>query len=410
MDNEKSYLHSFAEKCRDELLGNIMPFWMEHGLDRVHGGVYTCLDRDGTLMDSTKSVWFQGRFAYILSHAYNHVEKNHEWLTAAKSTIEFFERHCFDPRGKMYFEVAADGTPLRMRRYLFSECFAAMAMAEYAFAMRPSRQRDPTVRRSRGDRPTDAAEQYAGKAVTLFKRILSFMGDPAITPPKYEPTMASQDHSLTMILINVAMTLKQVSDDPALDAQIDESIDRLVRFFIHPEFKCVLETVGPNGEFIDTCAGRTINPGHAIETSWFLMDVAKARGDRALLEKALQVLDWSWEWGWDGNFGGGGIISFRDCRNFPPQRYEQDMKFWWPQCEAIIANREAYLLTGERRYFDHFRLAAEWAWTRLKDPEFPEWFGYLHRDGTVAQTAKGNIFKGPFHIPRMLIRTGTFLV
>jgi N-acylglucosamine 2-epimerase len=31
---------------------------------------------------------------------------------------------------------------------------------------------------------------------------------------------------------------------------------------------------------------------------------------------------------------------------------------------------------------------------------FGEWFGYLHRDGTVAQLAKGNLFKGPFHLPR----------
>ena len=380
---EKEYMVKFGEKCRKELLENILPFWMKHGWDREHGGVYTCLDRDGTLMDSTKSVWFQGRFAYVLAHAYNHVAQNPEWLAAAKTTIGFFERTCFDSRGRMYFEVAADGTPLRMRRYLFSECFAAMALAEYAKAS--------------GD------GGYAERALMLFRRILSFMGDPAMTPPKYEPAMTSQGHSLTMILINVAMVLKQISDDPGLDAQIDESICRLLKFFVHPEFKCVLEMVGPNGEFIDTCAGRTINPGHAIETSWFLMDVAQTRSDKALLAQALQILDWSWDWGWDEEVGGGGIISFRDCRNFPPQCYEQDMKFWWPQCEAIIANLLAYRLTNEARYFERFRKAADWAWTHLKDPDFPEWFGYLHRDGTVAQPAKGNIFKGPYHIPRMLI-------
>ena len=381
---DEGWLLGFGEKCRRELLDGILPFWMEHGLDREHGGVYTCLDRDGTLMDPTKSVWFQGRFAYVLSCAYNHVERNPEWLAAAKSTIDFFERTCFDARGKMYFEVAADGTPLRMRRYVFSECFAAMALAEYA--------------RASGD------GGCAERAAALFKRILSFMADPAMMPPKYEPAMASQGHSLTMILINVAMTLKQVSDDPALDAQIDESIGRLMKYFVHPEFKCVLETVGPNGEFIDTCAGRTINPGHAIETSWFLMDVAEARGDRTLLRQALQILDWSWDWGWDEDVGGGGIISFRDCRKFPSQCYEQDMKFWWPQCEAIIANLMAYRLTGEGRYLDRLRLASDWAWTHLKDPDYPEWFGYLHRDGTVAQPAKGNLFKGPFHIPRMLVK------
>ena len=379
-------LLDFAETCRRELTENIMPFWMAHGQDRENGGVYTCLDRDGTLMDSTKSVWFQGRFAYVLSYAYNHVEKNPEWLAAAKSTIDFFERTCFDSRGRMYFEVAADGTPLRMRRYVFSESFAAIAHAEYAKAT--------------GDKA------HAERALELFRAIRAFAADPSVCPPKYEPAMACQGHSLTMILINVANVLKQVSDDPVLDAQIDESIGRLMKYFVKPEYKCVLETVGPNGEFIDTCAGRTINPGHGIETSWFLMDVAAARGDKALLADALKILDWQWDWGWDTEHGGG-VISFRDCRNCPPQCYEQDMKFWWPQCEAIIANLEAYRLTGDERHLSRFRHVRDWAWSHLKDPDFPEWFGYLHRDGTVAQPAKGNLFKGPFHIPRMLVKCMT---
>jgi N-acylglucosamine 2-epimerase len=281
----------------------------------------------------------------------------------------------------------ADGAPLRMRRYVFSECFAAIALAEYSLAS--------------GDR------SCAERALDLFRRIRSFMKDPEMMPAKYEPAMACQGHSLTMILIDVANVLKRVSDDPILDTQISESIDNLMRYFVHPEFKCVLETVGPNGEFIDTIAGRTINPGHAIETSWFLMDVAKTRSDSRLMEQALQILDWSWDWGWDAEHGDGGIISFRDCRNFPPQCYEQDMKFWWPQCEAIIANLEAFKITGEDRYFERFKLVSDWAWTRLKDPEHPEWFGYLHRDGTVAQPAKGNIFKGPYHIPRMLVKCST---
>ena len=381
-----AFLAEFRARCRDELLESILPFWLAHGLDPEHGGVYTCLDRDGTLMDATKSVWFQGRFAYVLSYAFNHVERNPEWLAAAKSTIDFFERHCFDSRGRMYFEVAADGTPLRMRRYVFSECFAAIALAEYALAS--------------GD------GVCAERAVARFRRTLVFARDPALCPPKYEHAAAAQGHSLAMILINVASVLKQVSDDPSLDAQIDESVDRLLRFFVRPEFRCVLETVGPDGAFIDTCEGRTINPGHAIETSWFLMDVAKDRGDRELLEQALQILDWSWDWGWDKKYGGI-IVSFRDCRGFPSQRYEQDMKFWWPQCEAIIANLEAWLLAGDPRHFERFRLAADWAWSHLKDPEHPEWFGYLHRDGTVAQPAKGNLFKGPFHIPRMLVKCQT---
>ncbi len=377
------YWKKWGRTYKGELLRNVMPFWMKHGFDRKNGGVYTCLDRDGSLMDSTKSVWFQGRFGWMTAYAYNHVEKNPEWLEASKSCCEFLEAHCFDKDGRAYFEVTAEGVGLRKRRYLFSECFAAIAYAEYSLAS--------------GDKA------WARKALALFRRIRKFMANPKKwTPSKYEPVVEAQGHSLTMILINVAMVLKQVSDDPALDAQITESVDLIRKYFIHPEFKALLETVGPNGEFIDTLAGRVINPGHCIETSWFLMDVAVARNDKTLLKTALQILDWSWDWGWDKKYGG--IISFKDCRNLPPQCYEQDMKFWWPQCETIIATAYAYKLTGDAKYMKWHKLASEWAWKHLKDRKFPEWYGYLHRDGTVAQPAKGNIFKGPFHIPRMLVK------
>ncbi len=369
---------------REEFLANVMPFWMKYGLDRKNGGVYTCLDRDGSLMDTTKSVWFQGRFGWMAAYAYNHIKKDAKWLAASKSCCAFLEKHCFDKTGRAYFEVTAEGVGLRRRRYVFSECFAAMAYAEYSLA--------------------SGEAVWAEKAVELFKRILKFTANPKKwMPSKYEPTVETRGHSLTMMLINVANILKQVSDDPVLDRQITKSVEELVTYFLHPEFKALLETVGPNGEFIDTLAGRVINPGHCIETSWFLMDVAARRGGTALTEIALKILDWSWDWGWDRKYGG--IISFVDCRGLPPQSYEQDMKFWWPQCEAIIATAYAFKLTGEKKYEKMHRLVSNWAWKHLKDDEFPEWFGYLHRDGTVAQPAKGNLFKGPFHIPRMLVKT-----
>lgn len=383
MMDEKTYLQYWAALYRADLTDNILPFWLEHGLDRRHGGVYTCLDRQGNLMDPTKSVWFQGRFAFVCSFAYNQVERRPEWLDAARLTLDFMDRHCFDNDGRMYFEVAADGTPLRKRRYVFSESFAAIAMAEYALAT--------------GNRA------YAEKALRIFKDMRRFLSTPGLLEPKYLPAFQAQGHSITMILINVASRLKKVVDDPELDRQIDESLFRLKNHFLHPEFKALLETVGPSGEFIDTCAGRTINPGHCIETAWFLMDVAADRGaDQNLIDLALNILDWSWDWGWDDAYGG--IINFRDCRNLPVQDYSQDMKFWWPQTEAVIASLYAYKLTGNTRYLERHRQVSEWAYGHFPDAEYGEWYGYLHRDGTVAQPAKGNLFKGPFHIPRMMIK------
>lgn len=381
--NIKEYIKQWAESYKTDLTENIMPFWMEHGWDKVNGGVYTCLDRDGSLIDTTKSVWFQGRFAFICAYAYNNVEKNPMWLEAAKSTLDFIEKHCFDENGRMYFSVTAEGKPLRMRRYVFSETFAAIAMSEYALAT--------------------GEQKYAERALQIFKDIQRFLTTPGILAPKFEESVQLQSHSIIMILINVASCIRKVISDPKLTEQIDESIAKLKKFFIHPEFKCLLETVGKNGEFVDTCMGRTINPGHCIETSWFIMEEAKQRGwDKEITDMALQIFDWSWDWGWDKQYGG--IINFRDCRNLPVQDYSQDMKFWWPQTETIIASLYAYLATGDDEYIYKHQRISEWTYAHFPDAEFGEWYGYLHRDGTVAQPAKGNLFKGPFHIPRMMIK------
>ena len=381
--NVKEYIKSWAESYKKDLTENIMPFWMKYGLDRENGGVYTCVDRDGSLMDTTKSVWFQGRFAFICSFAYNNVEKNQEWLDAAKSTLEFIEKHCFDEQGHMYFSVTAEGKPLRKRRYVFSETFAAIAMSEYALAT--------------GD------QHWAKRAIQVFEDTQRFLATPGFLPAKFEADVKLQGHSIVMILINVGSCIRKVVDDPKLTKQIDESIEKLKKYFIHPEFKCLLETVGENGEFIDTNMTRTINPGHCIETSWFIMEEAKLRGwDKPMFDLALQVFDWSWDWGWDKQYGG--IINFRDCKNLPSQDYSQDMKFWWPQCETIIASLYAYLGTGDEKYLYRHERISEWTYAHFPDAEYGEWYGYLHRDGTVAQPAKGNLYKGPFHIPRMMIK------
>ena len=382
--NVKEYIKSWAESYKKDLTENIMPFWMEHGWDRENGGVYTCVDRDGSLMDSTKSVWFQGRFAFICAYAYNNVEKNQEWLDAAKSTLDFIEKHCFDEQGHMYFSVTAEGKPLRKRRYVFSETFASIAMSEYALAT--------------GD------EHWAKRALQVFEDTQRFLNTPGFLPAKFEPEVQLQSHSIIMILINVGSCIRKVINDTKLTQQIDESIAKLKKYFIHPEFKCLLETVGMNGEFIDNNMGRTINPGHCIETTWFIMEEAKLRGwDKPMLDMALQIFDWSWDWGWDKQYGG--IINFRDCKNLPSQDYSQDMKFWWPQCETIISSLYAYLGTGDEKYLYRHERISEWTYAHFPDAEYGEWYGYLHRDGTVAQPAKGNLFKGPFHIPRMMIKS-----
>jgi N-acylglucosamine 2-epimerase len=95
------------------------------------------------------------------------------------------------------------------------------------------------------------------------------------------------------------------------------------------------------------------------------------------------------------------MLYYRDVRGLPVFEYWHDMKFWWPQNEALIATLLAYCLTKDAKYAQWHRQLHDWVYRHFPDPEYGEWFGYLHRDGRVSVPLKGNLWKGPFHLPRM---------
>ena len=381
----KEQVERLARVYRTALLDDVVPFWVKHGLDRTHGGVVTSLDRDGSILDTDKSVWFQGRAGWMFATLYNTVEKRSEWLDAARSCIEFSRKHCFAPDGKMYFAVTREGQPLRMRRYVFSESFAAIANAAFAKATGEAR----------------AAED----AIRTFATYLRYSFTPGVMAAKFEPTRPTQGIGAHMIGIVTAQELRANLGDVNVSGRtctewIDHSIAAIRRDFMKPEHEAVMEIVGPKGEIIDHHDGRTLNPGHAIEAAWFIMHEGKLRGDRELIRTGLNILDWMWQRGWDDECGG--LFYFRDLRGLPVQEYWHDMKFWWPHNEAIIATLLAWQLTGDAKYARWHQLVHDWSFKHFADPEFGEWYGYLHRDGGISSRAKGTMYKGPFHLPRML--------
>ncbi len=367
---------------RDGLLNDVVPFWFPRVVDEEHGGFLFARDRDGSLLDSDKNIWQQGRAAWLLATLYSEVEPRPEWLAWARHGIDFLHRYGFDDDGRMFFMVTRDGRPLRKRRYIFSESFAIVALAAYAKAA--------------GD-PASLAE-----AVALYERVLHNLQTPGILPPKWDPvTRPMKGLATPMILTITAQVLRTSGADPALCTRwIDAAIGEIRRDFMHPELNSTLETVGANGEFLDHFDGRTINPGHAIEAAWFILSEAKQRNnDPELMQAGLTILDWMWERGWDKEYGG--ILYFVDVLGKPVQEYWHDMKFWWPQNEAIIATLLAYQLTGDAKYARRHQMIHDWTYARFPDPEYGEWFGYLHRDGRLSVPIKGNMWKTAFHIPRM---------
>ncbi len=366
---------------RDGLLQDTLPFWINHAIDREHGGYLFGLDQDGTVIDTDKPLWTHGRFAWLLATLYATVEPNPQWLELAAHGVEFIEKHGFDDDGRMFYSVTRDGRPLRKRRYFFSETFAIMAMAAFA--------------RASGE------PRFATKALDVFQRVLRYQSTPGILEPKVIPqTRAMKGLAGPMILIVTAQVLREALADPLCDQSIDRFIDEIERDFMKPEFEAVMETVLADGQFLDTFDGRLLNPGHAIEAAWFILHESQHRGgDARLLRLGRTILDWSWKWGWDEEYGG--LLYYRDVRDLPSAEYWHEMKFWWPHNEAIIATLLAYHLTGDAKYVQWHRQVHDWAYAHFPDRQYGEWFGYLRRDGNVSSRLKGNMFKGPFHLPRM---------
>lgn len=360
---------------KNYLTENVLKFWLDNALDREYGGIFTCLDEEGKIYGEEKSVWFQGRALYIFSSVYNSVEKRDEYLDAAKLIYGFLDK-CTDKDGRMFFTVTRDGREIQKRRYYFSETFAAIGCAEYYLAT--------------GD------EEAKEKAYKYFETAYGIFKDPSKTTPKFNPETASyKAASPAMMMLSTAQVIRKL--DKKFDDIVTEMIENLTVNGNVKDF-AMLENVAPDGEFVDNPTGRTVNPGHSLECAWFLMNEGIIRNDKELIKKAQRLTDVSMELG----LKNGAIIAFCDIKGRPAGALEWDMQLWWPQCEAIIANRLCYEVTGDVKYKENFEKLLHYAMTHFADDKNGEWYGYLHYDGTVANTLKGNIFKGPFHLPRML--------
>lgn len=369
------------------LLQDVLPFWLKHGLDREHDGILTALDRDGSLLDTDKSIWFQGRAGWMFATLFNTVQPNKEWFNAAGSCVDFLEKHGYATDGKLFFTVTREGKPLRMRRYVFSEAFASIAHAAYYKASND--------------------HHYAEAAIRDFTFYLRHSFEPGFMTPKVDSnTRPMVGIGALMMGIVTAQELRanlgQVTvSGRTLTEWVDLFILDIQKLFFKPDLHVLMETVAPDGSLLDDhLDGRLLNPGHAIECAWFILHEGRLRQEQAYIRLGLKILDCMWQRGWDHQHGG--LLYYRDLHDKPVQEYWQDMKFWWPHNEAIIATLLAYEVSGDEKYARMHQMVHDWSFAHFPDAEYGEWYGYLHRDGSVAQRAKGNMFKGPFHLPRML--------
>ena len=372
-----------AKQYKSELLDKVVPFWLEKSQDLEHGGYFTCLERNGDVFDTDKFVWLQGREVWMFATLYNKVEKRQEWLDCAIQGAEFLKKHGHDGNLNWYFALDREGNPLVEPYNIFSYTFAVIAFGQLSIAT--------------------GNQEYADIAKRTFDIVLSKVDNPKGKWNKAAPgARALKSFALPMILCNVALEIEPLLDANFMEKIINTCIHEVMDVFYRPELGLIVEHLSTEGELVDCFDGRLLNPGHAIEAMWFIMDLGKRLGRQDLIEKAVQIALNEAEYGWDKKHGG--IFYFMDRLGRPCQQLEWDQKLWWVHIETLITMLKGYQLTGNAKCLEWFERVHNYVWTHFTDKEYPEWFGYLNRQGEVLLSLKGGKWKGCFHVPRGLFQ------
>ncbi|MCC6588069.1 MAG: AGE family epimerase/isomerase [Bryobacterales bacterium] len=374
-----SLIDSAAAEFRRLLLDELMPFWFRHGVDREFGGVLSVMHEDGRQLSTDKYLWSQGRWLWVVSAVYNRLDRRPEFLQSARDTARFLLDHGRDDQDRWYFAVTRSGQPLIGPTSIYADCFAIYGLSEYYRATREPVALDTALR--------------------AYTRVRNRVEQPdfnEVAPATLNP--GRRAHAVPMILTEVANELAQTTGDASIEAAADEYASRVLRHFVRPERRALLEYLDWDYQPLPGPEGTAVEPGHAIESMWFILHWALRRGDEAAIAQAIECIRWHCELGWDPEYGG--LCLAVDIDGHPPYLDNADKKIWWVHTEALYALLLAYKITGASWCADWYERIHQWSLKHFYMPEAGEWRQRLDRSGRPITELIALPVKDPFHLPR----------
>jgi len=423
---ERSF-RKVLELYTEELFGNILPFWLRRGIDEKCGGYFTCFSNDGSrLMHHHKFTWGQGRFVWMLARLYRSMKNRTKeaqrgrYLELASSGAEFLMKHARLDNGNCAFILDREGKPVLLdpdgaarpaapgESYdlsIYADFFVIYGLGEFAQAAQD---------RSAFDFARD-----------LYKSVVSRLSSGNYRTDPYPVPRGYRAHGEPMILLETAQELAdaaeafgQEGEAEKLRQSADSSVREIMNFFRIPEWRVVLEMIGADNRPVDTLLGRYINPGHTIESMWFVMHRALRNRDRQLFAEAAETVRWALEAGWDETYGG--LPQFVDRTGGPPkggipeELKDHEMvrklssnwsnKLWWPHSEAIYALLLALEQMGESWMKEWFWRVHDYTLKTFPNPDksVGEWIQIRDRRGKPESKVVALPVKDPFHVVRAL--------
>eukprot|EP00041_Stephanoeca_diplocostata_P024863 m.639955 g.639955 ORF g.639955 m.639955 type:complete len:209 (+) comp22619_c0_seq6:101-727(+) len=166
-----------------DLMSGVLPFWLRNSIDNEHGGYFSCLDEDGTLLDDSKYHWLQGREVWTWSRMYNNLvgtvdsaapdvsateTVREEWWHAAVCGARFLDNSRRESDGLFNFSSTRDGSAgLHFQRRPYTAVFYILGNLEFAEAIKT---------RLKEGKPTGdfKSEDFQRKALDVFEQFRKY--------------------------------------------------------------------------------------------------------------------------------------------------------------------------------------------------------------------------------------------
>jgi N-acylglucosamine 2-epimerase len=370
-------LNAFSSSCRDQLLTKILPWWFEHAVDEIHGGILNMITEEGERLGTDKFTWSQGRFLWVLSAVCNRLEQVSAYSDHAEKTAKFLLAHGRDHQGRWLYRLTRDGKPIEGPTSIFSDCFAIYGLSEYY--------------RLTGDR------ESLNAALETFQNVCS-----RIESPEFRDTAPYPMRRLSMILLETASELSvTLGGDSAVENVASQCADRILERFLDAGTGLIVEFLDRNWNPLPPPEGTLVVPGHAIEAMWFLAHWAVRTGRKEMSSRLAQITIEHLQYGWDHEYGG--LVLNRDLSGGTPLFPHSDKKLWWPHTEAIYALALLWKFVKDERLAEWFERVWSWSDKHFPLPGGREWRQRLDRTGQPSTEVVALPVKDPFHLQRSLL-------
>ncbi len=377
------------------LTEEILPRWIAMTPDKECGGIFTSFDKNGSVKDTDKNIWFLGRAMWSYSVAYRLCGAKQEYLDICDHIFRFFDK-CTLRGDRLPFISDREGNPKTVREiYYYSEMFAAMGCAQYyRICGRPE--------------VWNRAERFFDTVLDLYKKNKYTTQELVDKVDGQDADMACKTFGLHMAVLATAQFMRNVKINPEkYDEVICMALDEMKNGgFVDDENRQINEYVSLSGEKLPAPLGVSSCPGHIYEAAWFVLSEGEVGNNDEIRNFGKKLVDYAMPALFENITD---VIPTERDLSKPLTEDLGNAYLTWPQQEAIIAFRLAHNIFGEKKYLelsdkiektllDYYNAYPEGVWFREM----------LKEDGKFySPKESGTHITGPFHFERYLLALGS---